>query len=250
MAESECPIPPVSTHQRSTPPGFHMLMEAVSGGGGWGLGGGVREAWGVSAGGAKGVDAAAMPACGEAGGIVIGILAADLLRSTVNRQNRQGIQSGQLVLISPFNPEAGFNAGSAMARNRYIYALADFAFEKALVLPEQRYILLQVTAYVTEAPVALEFYSCPAGADGPWPLHARGMARRIEAGEQSQRLELSPAAFQSGAETIVAHADHYQVMGAYGLDYGPSFQGIGQLWSRGREAMARLHLPEAVAALW
>lgn len=86
-----------------------------------------REGMGVISGGAKGVDAAAMQACGEAGGIVIGILAADLLRATVNRQNRQGIQAGHLVLISPFNPEAGFNAGNAMARNRYIYALADVA---------------------------------------------------------------------------------------------------------------------------
>jgi len=86
-----------------------------------------RDGIGVVSGGARGVDAAAMQACSEAGGTVIGILAADLLRSTVNRQNRQGIQSGQLVLISPFNPEAGFNAGNAMARNRYIYALADFA---------------------------------------------------------------------------------------------------------------------------
>ena len=87
----------------------------------------VRDGMGVVSGGAKGVDAAAMQACGKTDGIVIGILAADLLRSTVNRQNRQGIQSGQLVLISPFTPEAGFNAGNAMARNRYIYALADFA---------------------------------------------------------------------------------------------------------------------------
>lgn len=87
----------------------------------------VRDGIGVVSGGAKGVDAAAMQACGEAGGIVIGILAADLLRSSVNRQNRQGIQEGKLVLISPFNPEAGFNAGNAMARNRYIYALADVA---------------------------------------------------------------------------------------------------------------------------
>lgn len=87
----------------------------------------VRDGMGVVSGGAKGVDAAAMQASGEAGGIVIGILAADLLRSSVNRQNRQGIQAGQLVLISPFNPEAGFNAGNAMARNRYIYALADVA---------------------------------------------------------------------------------------------------------------------------
>lgn len=82
---------------------------------------------GVVSGGAKGVDAAAMQGAGEAGGVVIGVLAADLLRASVNRQNRMGIQSGQLVLISPFNPEAGFNAGNAMARNRYIYALADYA---------------------------------------------------------------------------------------------------------------------------
>ena len=86
-----------------------------------------REGLGVVSGGARGVDAAAMQACGEAGGMVIGVLAADLLRACVNYQNRQGIQSGQLVLVSPFNPEAGFSAGNAMARNRYIYALADEA---------------------------------------------------------------------------------------------------------------------------
>jgi predicted Rossmann fold nucleotide-binding protein DprA/Smf involved in DNA uptake len=86
-----------------------------------------RDRMGVISGGAKGVDSAAMQGAGEAGGIVIGVLAADLLRASVNRHNRIGIQSGQLVLISPFNPEAGFNAGNAMARNRFIYALADYA---------------------------------------------------------------------------------------------------------------------------
>jgi len=30
-----------------------------------------------------------------------------------------------LVLLSPFNPEASFDAGNAMARNKYIYCLAD-----------------------------------------------------------------------------------------------------------------------------
>ena len=87
----------------------------------------VRDGMGIISGGAKGVDAAAMQAGGEAGGTVIGMLAADLLRASVNRQNRQAIQAGRLVLVSQFNPEAGFNAGNAMARNRYIYALADYA---------------------------------------------------------------------------------------------------------------------------
>lgn len=81
----------------------------------------------VVSGGARGVDAAAMQGATEAGGCCIGVLAADLLKTSVNRQNRTGIQEGRLVLVSPFYPEAGFNAGNAMGRNRYIYVLADQA---------------------------------------------------------------------------------------------------------------------------
>jgi hypothetical protein len=33
----------------------------------------------------------------------------------------------RLTLVSPFNPEAAFDVGNAMARNRYIYCLADAA---------------------------------------------------------------------------------------------------------------------------
>ena len=86
-----------------------------------------REGIGVVSGGARGVDAAAMQGAGQAEGKVIGILADSLLRSCVNRDNRIGLEDNRLVLASPFNPEAGFNAGNAMQRNRYIYALADYA---------------------------------------------------------------------------------------------------------------------------
>lgn len=86
-----------------------------------------REHIGVVSGGARGVDAAAMQGATESGGCTIGVLANDLLKASVNRQNRMGLQEGRLVLVSPFYPEAGFNAGNAMARNKYIYALADRA---------------------------------------------------------------------------------------------------------------------------
>jgi predicted Rossmann fold nucleotide-binding protein DprA/Smf involved in DNA uptake len=86
-----------------------------------------REGMGVVSGGARGVDAAAMQGSTEAGGHTIGVLAADLLKTSVNRQNRVGLQEGRLVLVSPFYPEAGFNAGNAMGRNKYIYALSDRA---------------------------------------------------------------------------------------------------------------------------
>lgn len=86
-----------------------------------------KDGLAVVSGGARGVDAAAMQGAGERGGHVIGVLADSLLRASVNRENRRGIEEGRLVLVSPFNPEAGFNAGNAMQRNRYIYALSDYA---------------------------------------------------------------------------------------------------------------------------
>ena len=85
-----------------------------------------KEGMAVVSGGAR-VDAAAMQGATEAGGSCIGVLASDLLKTSVNRQNRVGLQEGRLVLVSPFFPEAGFNAGNAMGRNRYIYTLADQA---------------------------------------------------------------------------------------------------------------------------
>lgn len=43
----------------------------------------------------------------------------------MNREHRNLLLDGQLVLISPFDPSAGFNVGHAMQRNKLVYALAD-----------------------------------------------------------------------------------------------------------------------------
>jgi predicted Rossmann fold nucleotide-binding protein DprA/Smf involved in DNA uptake len=86
-----------------------------------------REELGVVSGGARGVDAAAMQGAAQAGGAVIGVLASDLLKSSMHRQHRAELQQGRLVLVSPFHPEAGFSAGTALARNKIIYTLAEQA---------------------------------------------------------------------------------------------------------------------------
>ncbi|HEX5218208.1 MAG TPA: DNA-processing protein DprA [Verrucomicrobiae bacterium] len=85
-----------------------------------------REGMQVVSGGARGVDQLAMLAAIEAGGTVVGALADSLLRSATSGKAREAIQGGRLVLISAFDPEAGFNVGNAMQRNKQIYALADF----------------------------------------------------------------------------------------------------------------------------
>jgi len=79
----------------------------------------------IVSGGARGVDEAAMLSAMQAGGSVIGIMADSLLKAATSAKWRTGLQNGNVVLVSSYYPEAGFNAGNAMARNRYIYCLAD-----------------------------------------------------------------------------------------------------------------------------
>ena len=86
-----------------------------------------RQGLSIVSGGARGVDESAMLGALRSEGTAIGVLADSLLRSGTSERFRKYLLSGDLVLTTPFNPEAGFNVGNAMSRNRYIYGLADAA---------------------------------------------------------------------------------------------------------------------------
>jgi predicted Rossmann fold nucleotide-binding protein DprA/Smf involved in DNA uptake len=86
-----------------------------------------RQGIRVVSGAAKGVDSTAIWAALEAGGTAIGVLAASLARAAVAGGNPAALADGYMVFISPYDPNCGFNAGNAMGRNKYIYALADAA---------------------------------------------------------------------------------------------------------------------------
>jgi predicted Rossmann fold nucleotide-binding protein DprA/Smf involved in DNA uptake len=85
------------------------------------------QGYAIISGGARGVDQSAMLGALERAGTAVGVIADGLLRSALSAKYRRYLLSGDLVLVSPFNPEAGFNVGNAMARNRYIYGLSDAA---------------------------------------------------------------------------------------------------------------------------
>lgn len=81
----------------------------------------------IVSGGARGGDETAMLASLEVDGTAIGILANDLLKATLSRKWRKHLRQNQLVLVSTYYPEASFNIGNAMGRNKYIYCLSDHA---------------------------------------------------------------------------------------------------------------------------
>lgn len=78
-------------------------------------------------GGARGIDQAAMRGALDSGGRAVGVLADSLERAALSRENRDLLLDGRLILVSPYDPAAGFNVGHAMQRNKLVYALADAA---------------------------------------------------------------------------------------------------------------------------
>ncbi len=81
----------------------------------------------IVSGGARGVDETAMLAALECEGTAVGVLSDSLLRTATSAKYRKALMAKSLVLLCPFNPEAGFDVGNAMARNKYIYCLSDAA---------------------------------------------------------------------------------------------------------------------------
>lgn len=79
-------------------------------------------------GGARGVDQRSMNAAFESGGCVVGILADSLVRKIKKSDVRQAIYEGQTVMCTPYNPDAPFSVGTAMGRNKLIYAMAELTF--------------------------------------------------------------------------------------------------------------------------
>jgi DNA processing protein len=76
-------------------------------------------------GGARGADSISMAAALQARGTAVGVLADSLTRAIKAQQ--AALARGDLCLVTPYHPEAGFSVGAAMGRNWLIYCLADYA---------------------------------------------------------------------------------------------------------------------------
>ena len=86
-----------------------------------------RNRLNVVSGGAKGVDIISMQTVFENAGKCIGVMSDGLAKKIREREARQYIFEERLLLLSPFHPSAPFQVGNAMARNKMIYGLADYA---------------------------------------------------------------------------------------------------------------------------
>jgi predicted Rossmann fold nucleotide-binding protein DprA/Smf involved in DNA uptake len=86
-----------------------------------------QEGLTVFSGGARGVDRIAMRAATGVGGMAVGILADSLERTICDPEVRNLILDERVTLVTPYHPRVGFTIPNAMARNKLVYTLADYA---------------------------------------------------------------------------------------------------------------------------
>lgn len=82
----------------------------------------VAHGFGVVSGGAKGIDSISEEEALRLGAPVIEYLSDSMMKKIRTSAVINSIQEGKLLLLSVVKPDAGFNVGVAMMRNRYIYA--------------------------------------------------------------------------------------------------------------------------------
>ena len=78
--------------------------------------------YGVVSGGAKGIDTVSGTEALLNGGFCVEYLSDSLMKKLRKSDTVKKVQQGNLLLMSVAKPDAGFNVGMAMMRNRYIYA--------------------------------------------------------------------------------------------------------------------------------
>jgi thioester reductase-like protein len=82
--------------------------------------------------------------------------------------------------------------------------------------------------------------------DGSWALHASGTAHRSQARTTREAPRLAECCARCPRE--VALADWYPRLRELGLEYGPAFQNVEQLWCGDGEALGRIQASEALLA--
>jgi acyl transferase domain-containing protein len=146
---------------------------------------------------------------------------------------------GAMVFPAAAYVEMALAAGAA-ALGAGPHALEQIVFKKAMFIPENASQTVQLIVS-EEVSGSAEFQLLSRQATA-WVLHATGTIRRgtaIPAHSSVEHIRTRCAERITGAE-------YYQALRTQGLEYGPTFQGVQQIWRRDGEAIGRVQVPPAI----
>ncbi len=128
------------------------------------------------------------------------------------------------------------------------YGLENISIETAMVLPQSgsRHVQMVVSSTGSFRIVSTDSLGTSNGQSSStdWIQHAVG--NLATTAKLTPSLTLAEA--QARCTEPVEKAAYYQQLRSRGLEYGPSFQGIQQLWKHDNEALGQVQLPAGVPA--
>ena len=141
-------------------------------------------------------------------------------------------------------------AAAAEAFLSQSFVLRDIEFRRALFLPNGGTRTIQVVLSPdADGTAPIHIYSCPSGAKQPehsWILHATGRICLQQDGGPSLAIEQDALAkVQARCSEQISGREYYLKLRESGIDYGPFFQSIAQLWRRDGEMLAEVTVPDS-----
>jgi len=134
------------------------------------------------------------------------------------------------------------------------WALEELRIDEALTLVgdgmRRVELLVDVGSTGTISFKVSSFIPSPGGGSPEmWTVHASGQVRASEGVGALPSLAFPVVDFQRRATQVLIGESHYAEMAQRGLEYGPSFRGVHEVWRLEGEALGRLSLPEALGAV-
>ncbi len=120
--------------------------------------------------------------------------------------------------------------------------MEEIEFQKPLLLTESDPPTLQL--YFDPSETSFSIYSCVKDAEQSWVRHVTGKLTRNQNGSVPKPVVLSE--IRSRCINGISKKDCYEQFHEMGLQYGPCFQAIAQLWSGKGEVLGQLRVPEAL----
>ncbi len=147
---------------------------------------------------------------------------------------------GVVILPSPAYMEMAL-AGAEAIFGQGLHTIENFGIQEALILPEENFATVQlVIAPQVNNRAAFQIFSL----DGErWKLHATGDLR-LGASVAPADEDFSIEAVQARCPETIDVDFYYENMRDLGLEFGPHFRGIRQIWRRDGEALGEIQLPD------
>ncbi len=151
--------------------------------------------------------------------------------------------------------KAAHSLNAANDNNEVAISLSDISLRQAMVLSEDQVTKVQCSLDSEKSNDSYKFRIHSLSEQGNdkeepaepiWTLHAEGV---ITIGHQKHKDALKDNDIDTIKDRCPKTKEskrHYQEMTEAGLYYGPSFQGVHQIWHNQEEALAEIHLPEVL----